>query len=209
MSLEIERIALKKAEKLDVSTQGHNYFSHGFARFSSMENLDKTQIPPATVTDGIDRLQQILKYGIISQSFAERIQLPFSRNYSDFNNIDNISLVGLYYGAWKAMSCARAGWFGDWSFFENPPPGSMFTIFIDHELKTQGKDISEGAKLRRFRVSQRTFLGIGGYRLSESSEALQEVVNTMLKMYSDRPDLVMPIYEVNRDTPVLLWPNIT
>lgn len=209
MLLEIERIASQKAEKLDYTKHGHNYFSHGFARISSAEVLGKTQLSPTidSVQAGIDRLQQVFRYGILSQRFAERIGAAYGRNYSDSNNVDFVSLVGRYSGAWKAMSHARAGWLGEWSFFQNPPPGSMFTVFIDPNLGINGNDISEGAVLRRGRVPQKAFLGIGGYRLSESPETLRDVVDLMLTTYFDRPELVVPVYEVNGVFPNLLWPK--
>lgn len=208
ISAQIEQVARDKIRLIDVPTKGHEYFTHGFARFGPWETKEDSVIAPGLedIHPEIDRLRLIFRHGLLSPSYAKTIGVQVSRNWSDPNNDEHISLVSPYTGIGKAISFARTAAIGEYSFFARTPPGSFFMVFIDPTIETHGNDSCESCYLRKNIVTQNHFLGIGGYQIEYNPEIVVEILRVMLEEYRETPELVIPIYDVTHNSPDLLWP---
>lgn len=86
-----EQAALKKVEDIHQP----EFSKHSFVRFGHLVlegGVNSVSGNENAVNTGNDRLDSILRYGLIAENFANRVGLPISRNWSDPANKTSISL---------------------------------------------------------------------------------------------------------------------
>lgn len=197
---------------------------HGFVRFGPVE-LDPTN--PYSLQDTAvpanDRLAGIFKLGIITPRYAKRIGEGITRNWSDTNNLDYISL-----GIWGSSMSGILRVTVRTAIQPHVPTKrvvarDVFVVLVDSDAGWGGHYVEEsGEFLVRTRIRQKLFRGIAvidkPIPIDFYTEAplpvdsddhspqatVDEVVRLMRTHYASRTELYIPVYGISGG---VYWPT--
>lgn len=209
--IQAERAAQTKyAELLKAYDEG-DFYAHGFARQGpgSLKKGSGLDVDISDTDPTLDRLPNILKYGILSAKYARRIGLPFSRNFGNKRNDLGVSLIDYSRTPLNdAFDHAENGY--NFARYETGRLDSLYAVAIRPFFPLQygnARDSIFGyASFRRVRVAPRHFLALSTSKevSNVNSATVDEVVAMMKRIYEEKPELTVPF--VDRYAR-LLWPK--
>lgn len=206
--------ALKKVENIHKPI----FSKHSFVHYSPLVlagGTNSVSDKENVVNTGIDRLDNILRYGLIAENFAKRVGLTISRNWRDPVNKTSISLSDPDASVEDSFMTAtipsirdRLGWI---------PRQNVYVLLIEN--KYPYTEFPE--QVAETRISLRFFRGIViidgegedvSQRLREridfTTSTTQDTVNIVLEKMQpicrSKPTLSLPIYGLSGS---LYWPR--
>jgi len=212
LSLDFIKVAEQAAMDKVMDIHKEKTSKHCFVRFGHLVIDSQNE---ETANQDVDRLEGVLRYGLVAENFAKRIGIPFSRNWSDQINEKCVSLFyynntlgnAFHVGAFAALHTAPKQ--------TQIPREDIYTILIKEGHYTS---YPKGAQNR---IAPRFFMGIVifddireklfhiyddgiNFESATSEESAGKVIEKMQSVYKDKPSLCIPIYGLSGD---LYWPK--
>lgn len=210
-----EQSAMHKVEDIHLGM----FYKHCFVRFGPLvirNNANSVRDNKEVADQKVDRLEGVLRYGIVAENFAKRIGIPISRNYSDFRNKTIVSLCRPVDPLDAAFSVGIKA--AVQLEYIKVPRENIYTVLIKNRYPVYETDESEA----KIRIAPRFFMGIVimdntdvqwlvegyGIRINLESATTQETVDKVVEklqfIYKDKPNLFIPIYGLSGG---LYWPR--
>lgn len=218
-SLDFEKVAEQSA--MDKVTDIHldPTLKHSFVRFAPLVIDSENE---ETANQKVDRLEGVLRYGLVAENFAKRIDIPISRNWHDRLNKRYVSLnhysQSLEYAFFLGTLNALHG-----STQTQIPREGMYMILVKKGFPlNKGFPYStRGEVWAQNRIAPRFFMGIViidgtgedvsqslreriDFTTSSTQDTLTMVLEKMQSICKNKLSLFFPIYGLSGS---LYWPR--
>lgn len=207
----LQEITTPEKAAMGKITDIHNkpFYKHSFPRFAYQ---DQTQT---------DRLALALRHGLISEDLASELGIPYPRNFKKLFEGKTRETVEVSLSSLDTTILDSLTWAGAAELTSGRPPikDNLYTLLIDADIIVKKFPGSDETRFKRGLPSSK-FKGlviIGDqvppqlhrainidFSENDTNKTLEEAVQVMHEAYRERPELVLPIYDIAGN---LLWPN--